>query len=125
MQELVQKCLIETGHVEHAAIFRRQDSSLRVASPGLNLSSVEISYLVSLFDDLPECREEGVSFGGTTYRTIRADKLSIYSVNNEAGLVLVKTKTLIIFATWNNSHYASVCIESAENVGSYFKEKGK
>ena len=125
MQDLVQKCLIETGHVEYAAIFRRQDSSLRVASPGLNLSSDEICYLVSLFDDLPDCREEGVTFGGTTYRTTRADKLSIYSVNKGAGLVLVKTKTLIIFASWTNSHYASVCIESAESVGSYFKEKGK
>ncbi|KAI6654865.1 Profilin-4-like [Oopsacas minuta] len=123
--ELIQKRLIDTNHVEHAAIFRRQDSSLRVASLGFNLSSDDITYLVSLFEDLPRCREDGVIFGGVTYRAIRADKFSIYLVNKRDGLVLVKTKTLIIFTTWNNTQYASVCIESAENLGSYFKEKGK
>ena len=125
IQDLLQKRLIETGHVEHAALFRRQDSSLRVASLGLSLTPEEIAYLVSLFDDLPACREEGVVYADNTYLTMRADKYSIYSVYEGAGVVLVRTKTLIVFATWSSSQLASVCIESAENIGSYFKEKGK
>ena len=125
IQDLVQRRLIDTGHVEHAAIFRRQDSSLRVASIGLSLTPDEIAYFVSLFEDLPACREEGVSYAGNSYLTMRADKYSIYSVYKGAGVVLVKTKTLIVFAVWNTSQLPSVCIESAENMGSYFKEKGK
>ena len=125
IQDLIQKRLVDTGHVEHAALFRRQDSSLRVASLGLSFTPDEISYFVSLFEDLPASREEGVSYAGNTYHTVRADKYSIYSVYKGAGVVLVKTKTLIVFASWNSSQHPSVCIESAENMGSYFKEKGK
>lgn len=125
LQNLIQKRVIETGHVEHAAIFRRQDHSLRVASAGLTVSADEIASFVALFDELANCREEGVPFNGSSYRTMRADKHSIYAVLEGAGLVLVRTKTLVIFTTWMSPHFPSVCIEATENLASYFKEKGK
>lgn len=124
-QDLLQKSLIDTGHVEHAAIIRRSDYTLRAASIALNSSQEQIEILVDLFKDLPAFRENGVMFNAQKYKTIRADRFSIYGKSETGGLVLVKTKSYIIFASYAKPQYASVCVEATESLGSYFKEKEK
>ncbi|XP_065648613.1 profilin-4-like [Hydra vulgaris] len=122
---LLQKCLIETGNVEHCAIFRRKDSKLLAHSPSFLISRNEIEYFRDLYNNVLETRSNGILFRSEQYITVRADKYSIYSKrNNVEGLIMTRTASVIIIATYAKGMYASVCVEAVEKLGDYFREKG-
>ena len=59
---------------------------------------------------------------------MRSDKNSIYAraeSGDEGGVVIVKTNTLVIIATFANNMYPSICVEAVENLADYFRDKGK
>ncbi|XP_033100453.1 profilin-4-like [Anneissia japonica] len=125
LQNLLHDALIGTGHVEHCAIIRRKDTSLRASSAGFTLHNDQMQRLVTAFKDPPRTREEGLFYNNKLYKCVRADKSSIYAKCDKSGLVLVKTATLIIFGTYNPNMFPSVCVEAIEKLADYFKEKDK
>lgn len=129
LQSLVQDGLISTGHIEHAAIIRRKDSSLRASSTNFTLDPDELSYIVKLFREPTVLRSDGFNLTstGTDYQCLRSDKNSVYARNeNDAGgVIIVKTNTLVIIATYTSNMYPSICVEAVENLADYFRDKGK
>ena len=130
LQGLLQDGLIASGHVEHAAIIRRKDSSLRASSVGFLLDPEEISYIVKLFREPTVLRNEGFQLTSTgyEYQCLRSDKNSIYGRVVEGpggGAILVKTSTLVILATYTSNMFPSVCVETCETFADYFRDKGK
>ena len=59
LQSLVQDGLLSTSHVEHAAIIRRKDSSLRASSSGFILDAEELSFIIKLVREPTMLRSEG------------------------------------------------------------------
>ena len=129
LQSLLQDSLLCTGHVEHAAIIRRKDSSLRASSVGLFLVPEELSSIVKMFRDPASYRSEGFSLTSTgkDYDCLRADKDSIYGKTKDgtSGIILAKTVTFVILATFSFEMHPSICIETVETFAEYFRDKDK
>ena len=125
LQSLLDDTLTATRNVENSAIFRRKDVKLRANSPGFNLSHKEMEELTALFLNCSETRTSGINFKDVFYKTIRADKYSIYAKRNKEGMVLIRTATLIILAMYSADMHCSICVEAAEKLGDYLREKGK
>ncbi|KAK3763345.1 hypothetical protein RRG08_021166 [Elysia crispata] len=125
LSNLLQDALICTDHVQQCAIIRRKDGNVRASSVGFNLYPDQVALLLDAFKNPPQTREEGIYFDDKQYKCVRADKTSIYAKCNKRGLVLVKTMTLLIIATYTESMFPSVCVEAVEKLADYFKEKGK
>ena len=129
LQSLLQDGLISTGHVEHAAIIRRKDSSLRASSVGFMLDPEELSMIVKLFREPTILRSDGFNLGSTglEYQCLRSDKNSIYgrAEGSTGGVIIAKTNTLVIIGTYTPSMFPSICVETIENFADYFRDKGK
>lgn len=125
LQNLLHDALISTEHVQQCAIVRRKDCSIRASSVGFNLYQDQVQLLLDAFKNPPQTREEGIYFDDRQYKCVRADKTSIYGKCENRGLILVKTLTLLLIATYTDSMYPSVCVEAVEKLADYFKEKGK
>ncbi|XP_052241510.1 profilin-4-like isoform X2 [Dreissena polymorpha] len=125
LQNLLHDALISTEHVQQCAIVRRKDCSVRASSVGFNLYQDQVQVLLDAFKNPPQTREEGIYFDDRQFKCVRADKTSIYGKCENRGLILVKTLTLLVIATYSDSMYPSVCVEAVEKLADYFKEKGK
>ncbi|XP_013421902.1 profilin-4 [Lingula anatina] len=125
LQNLLHDALISTAHVAQCAIVRRKDCSVSACSVGFTLYTDQIQMLLDAFKNPPQTREEGLYFEDKQYKCVRADKNSIYAKSARKGLVLVKTTTLLLVATYTDNMYPSVCVEATEKLADYFKDKGK
>ncbi|ESO94843.1 hypothetical protein LOTGIDRAFT_189091 [Lottia gigantea] len=125
LQNLLHDALISTDNVQQCAIIRRKDLSIRASSVGFHLYPDQVQLLLDSFRNPPQTREEGIYFDDRQYKCVRADKNSIYGKCDDRGLILVRTVTLLIVATYTESMYPSVCVEAVEKLADYFKEKGK
>ncbi|XP_064617120.1 profilin-4-like isoform X2 [Liolophura sinensis] len=125
LQNLIHDALISTGHVQHCALVRRKDCSIQATSVGFSLNAEQLHMLLDAFRTPPQTREEGIFFEDKLYKCVRADKSSIYAKQQSKGLVLVKTNTLLVVATYSENMYPSVCVEAVEKLADYFREKGK
>ncbi|XP_076445748.1 profilin-4-like isoform X1 [Babylonia areolata] len=125
LQNLLHDALIASENVQQCAIIRRKDCLVRAASVGFNLYQDQVQMLLDAFKNPPQTREEGIYFDDRQFKCVRADKNSIYSKCGKRGLVLVKTITLLLVATYTESMFPSVCVEAVEKLADYFKEKGK
>ncbi|XP_067945616.1 profilin-4-like isoform X1 [Watersipora subatra] len=125
LQSLIHDALIGTGHVSQCAILKRKDGLIRASSVGFQLSNEQTQMIINAFKNPAATREEGLYYDDNQYKCVRSDKNSIYSKCGSKGLILVRTHTLVIAATYTTSMYPSVCVEAVERLADYFKEKGK
>ncbi|XP_073424427.1 profilin-4 isoform X2 [Dendrobates tinctorius] len=79
--------------------------------------------IIDAFKKSPDLRREGFHFGDKIYQCVRADKNSIYAKCDNDGVIMVKTKSNILLATYRDGMYPSVCVEATEKLGCYFHEK--
>ncbi|XP_043918702.1 profilin-4 isoform X2 [Protopterus annectens] len=123
LQNLLKEVLTGTKHVESAAVIHLKDGVVLAATPGFYLQDIQT--VIDAFKNPRMTRTEGLYFQDKSYKCVRADEKSIYSKNNDHGLVIVKTISYLIAATYREGMYPSVCVEAVEKLGDYFKEKGK
>ncbi|XP_025097151.1 profilin-4-like isoform X2 [Pomacea canaliculata] len=125
LQNLLHDALIATENVQQCAIIRRKDNMVRASSVGFNPYQDQIQMLQDAFKNPPQTREEGLYFDDKQYKCVRADKNSIYAKCGKKGLILVKTLSLLLVATYTENMFPGVCVEAVEKLADYFKEKGK
>ncbi|KAL9968855.1 hypothetical protein ACROYT_G020996 [Oculina patagonica] len=125
LQSLLHDSLIATGHVQHCAIIRRKDTSLRASTVGFSPSLDNIHALVHSFTNSSQARREGLKFQDTVYECVRADRFSVYAKHENNGIILVRTATLLLVATYTPEMSPSICVEAVEKLADYFREKGK
>ncbi|KAG8445728.1 hypothetical protein GDO86_010494 [Hymenochirus boettgeri] len=123
IQNLLYDSLIKTQHVEAAALIRIKEGIAFTSPPRFNVPAQIIQTVVDAFKNPSAIRKEGLHVWDRSYQCVRADKNSIYAKCEEGGLVLVKTKSNILLATYREGMYPSVCVEAAEKLGSYFRER--
>ncbi|XP_067840612.1 profilin-4 isoform X2 [Heptranchias perlo] len=124
-QNLLTESLLATNHVQDCAILKLKSASVLTASKGFRLEPQETQALLNAFKQPGNIREDGLYFKNINYKCVRADKNSVYGKYNDKGLVMVKTGSYIICATYTKGMYPSVCVEAVEKFGDYFKAKGK
>eukprot|EP00794_Sanderia_malayensis_P000428 gene428-1069_t len=125
LQSLLQDSLIATGNVEHCAIIRRKDSSLRASSVGFSITPGEIEDFIEAFKHPTQTREDGLTLNNIRYKCVRADKFSIYGKKDTCGVVLVKTATLILLGSYGNNMFPSICVEAMEKLEKKENKFGK
>nr|XP_034331854.1 profilin-4 isoform X1 [Crassostrea gigas] len=102
-----------------------QGCNVRASSVGFKLHHDQVQMMLDAFKNPPQTREEGIYFDDQQYKCVRADKNSIYGKCDKRGLILVKTQSMLIVATYTENMFPSVCVEAVEKLADYFKEKGK
>ncbi|XP_034153258.1 profilin-4 isoform X2 [Esox lucius] len=122
---LINDCLIDTKHVESAAILVAKTATVTAASARFQVLPSQAQMFVDAFKNTTLTRERGFHFQDKAYACVRADRNSIYCKYATRGLIMVKTALYIIVATYNDSMYPSVCVEAVEKLAVYLKEKGK
>ncbi|XP_052001179.1 profilin-4 [Xyrauchen texanus] len=122
---LLDNCLIDTKHVECAAILVSRSGDITAASKNFTLSPEEAQMFVDAFNHVNITRQRGLSFQNKLYNCVRADKLSIYSKYEGHGLILARTSLYVIIATYSRSMYPSICVEAVEKLADYLREKEK
>ncbi|XP_069461964.1 profilin-4 [Ambystoma mexicanum] len=125
LQSLLYESLILTKHVENAALLRIKDTKVAASTPGFNVQPQQAHMLIDAFKNSSLTRKEGLYFQNLGYKCVRADAQSIYGKYMDQGLVVVKTKTYVLVATYREGMFPSVCVEAVEKLGDYFKTKGK
>ncbi|CAH3161572.1 unnamed protein product [Porites evermanni] len=95
LQSLLHDSLIATGHIQHCAIIRRKDTSLRASTVGFSPSLDNIHALVHCFTNSSLARREGLKFQDTVYECVRADRFSVYAKKAKIKIA-VKTIPKII-----------------------------
>nr|XP_034331859.1 profilin-4-like isoform X2 [Crassostrea gigas] len=123
LQNLLHDSLIATDNVHHCAIIRRKDCNVRASSVGFNLDQVKM--MLDASESPSQAWENGIYFDDQQYTCDRADNNSIYGKCDKGGLILVKTQSMLIVATYTEFMLPSVCEEAVEKLADYFKEKGK
>ncbi|XP_078502888.1 profilin-4 [Lissotriton helveticus] len=125
LQTLLNETLIQTKHVENAAILNIKDAKVAASTAGFNVSPQLSHILIDAFKNPSLTRKEGLYFQDVGYKCVRADEYSIYAKNGDQGLIVVKTNTYILVATYREGMFPSLCVETVEKLGDYFKTKGK
>ncbi|XP_062815813.1 profilin-4 [Anolis carolinensis] len=123
-QSLLIEGLTSTKHVAHAAIIKIDDGSILASTPGFGIQSQAQTFIQAFLQDLLEIRREGLYFKDHYYKCVRADDNAIYLKGKDYGLILVKTRSLVLVGTYCQGMYPSVCVEALEKLADYFREKG-
>ncbi|XP_056623503.1 profilin-4 isoform X2 [Triplophysa dalaica] len=114
---LLQKCLLDTKHVECAAMIVAKSVEVTAASENFSIRPEQAEVFVDAFDHVTVTRQRGLHFKSKLYTCVRADKHSIYSKYEGRGLILVRTALFVIVATYSQNMYPSICVEAVEKLG--------
>ncbi|XP_026141931.1 profilin-4-like [Carassius auratus] len=121
--KLLEGSLIDTKHVESAAIFVARTGDVRAAS-NFTVCPEQTRTFLDAFKQVNVTRQRGLDFRSKHYTCVRADKHSIYTKCEGHGLILVRTALYVIVATYSQSMYPSICVEAVEKLAEYLREKG-
>uniref|UniRef100_A0A8C1WDM3 Profilin n=1 Tax=Cyprinus carpio TaxID=7962 RepID=A0A8C1WDM3_CYPCA len=116
--KLLEGCLIDTKHVESAAIFVAKTGEVTAVCPE------QTQTFLDAFKQVNVTRQKGLAFRSKHYSCVRADKHSIYTKCEGHGLILVRTALYVIVATYSQSMYPSICVEAVEKLAEFLREKG-
>uniref|UniRef100_A0A671MZ60 Profilin n=1 Tax=Sinocyclocheilus anshuiensis TaxID=1608454 RepID=A0A671MZ60_9TELE len=121
--KLLEGCLIDTKHVESAAIFvaKTGDVTFNLFK---QVCPEQTQMLLDAFKHVNVTRQGGLDFRSKHYTCVRADKHFIYTKYEGHGLILVRTALYVIVATYSQSMYPSICVEAVEKLAEYLREKG-
>uniref|UniRef100_A0A8C4XLC6 Profilin family member 4 n=1 Tax=Falco tinnunculus TaxID=100819 RepID=A0A8C4XLC6_FALTI len=78
--------------------------------------SSALNLIYTFYKNLLQVRRGGLCFKEAYYKCVHADEHSMYLQNVYGGLIVVKTKTFILLATYRAGMYPSVCVEAAEKL---------
>ncbi|XP_075450965.1 profilin-4 [Ascaphus truei] len=123
IQTFLYDCLIRTQHVESASLIKIKQGIVFTSPPRFHMQLPLPEVIIDAFENTPVIRRDGLHFRGKNYKCVRADENSIYAKCGEEGVVLVKTQRYILLATYREGMYPSVCVEAAEKLGSFLREK--
>ncbi|KAM6466509.1 profilin-4 [Liasis olivaceus] len=123
-QSLLLEGLIRTKHVASAALIKISDMSVMTTTPGFNIQSSAATFVQAFYNNMFVIRKEGLYFKDKFYKCFRADDNSIYLKAKDDGVILVKTRSFILVATYSQGMYPSVCVESVEKLADYLRGKG-
>ncbi|KAM9561995.1 LOW QUALITY PROTEIN: profilin-4, partial [Guaruba guarouba] len=109
-------CSIRSKHVENAAIINIKERQVCATTFGFNVPPENALNLIYAFcKNLLKVRRGGLWFKDKHYKCVHVDEHSIYLQN----LIVVKTKTFILVATYKAGMYPSVCMEAVEKLAGW------
>lgn len=121
-QAYVDTSLVGTGHVDKAAIFNTEGTSVWATSSGFTLTPQEMQDVVGAFKDTSNPKKvqmSGIHIAGQKYFVIKADDGSIYGKQGREGVVIVKTKQALLITHYPESVQPGNATNTVEKLGAY------
>jgi len=121
-QAYVDTSLLGTGHVNHAAIFNAEGTSVWATSDGFNVTPAELQEVVGAFADTSvpkKVQSTGLHIAGEKYIVIKADETSLYGKKGKVGVIIVKTKQALLITTYPETVQAGTAANTVEKLGAY------
>lgn len=89
------------------------------------VSDSEIRSISEAFKDANKAREAPLTLAGEKYEVIRADAVAIYARNGSSGVIIGRTASNFVLATYAPGMYPAICVEAVEKISEYFRQKGQ
>jgi len=124
-QAYVDTSLVGSGHVDKAAIFDSEGTSVWATSPGFTVSPTEMKILVSSFKQgandggVKEVQANGFHVGGEKFVALKSDESRLYGKKGKEGIILVKTKQALLIAHYPETVQPGVATNTVETLGDY------
>jgi len=121
-QAYVDTSLVGTGHVDKAAIFNSEGTSVWATSAGFTLTPQEMQEVVGAFKDNSQPKKvqmNGIHIAGQKYFVLKADDGSIYGKQGREGIVIVKTKQALLITHYPESVQPGNATNTVEKLGAY------
>ncbi|MCJ1343136.1 profilin, required for normal timing of actin polymerization in response to thermal stress [Peltigera leucophlebia] len=123
----VDTSLVATGHLDKAAIFNVEGTSVWAASPGFIVSPEEIKEVVDSYADKGDPKKvqsSGFYIAGQRYVTIKAEDRSLYGKKGKEGVVVVKTHQAILVAHYPETTQPGTAANTVEQLADYLVSVG-
>ncbi|EAS30150.3 profilin-1B [Coccidioides immitis RS] len=123
-QAYVDTSLVGSGHIDKAAIFDNQGTSVWATSAGFSVSPAEVKVIVDSFnpvsgDAIKEVQSGGFFVGGDKYVALRSDESRLYGKKGKEGVVIVKTKKALLIAHYPETVQPGAATNTVETLGDY------
>jgi profilin len=121
-QAYVDQSLVGTGHVDKAAIFNAEGTSVWASSAGFNVTPQEIQEVVGAYKDNStpkKVQSTGLHIAGQKYIVIKADDTSLYGKKGREGVVIVKTKQALLITHYPETIQPGTAANTVEKLGAY------
>ncbi|KAG9772073.1 hypothetical protein KCU88_g6221, partial [Aureobasidium melanogenum] len=119
--------LIGTGHVDQAAIFNAEGTSVWATSPNFNITPQELQEVVGAYKDTSvpkQVQTKGLHIAGKKYFVIKADDTSLYGKLGREGVVIVKTKQALLITHYPETVQPGTAANTVEKLGAYLVSVG-
>ncbi|KAK2759977.1 profilin, required for normal timing of actin polymerization in response to thermal stress [Arachnomyces sp. PD_36] len=126
-QAYVDTSLVGTGHIDKAAIFNSEGTSVWATTPGFTVSPSEISEVVGSFSDnsdVKKVQSEGFHIGGEKFVALKAEDRSLYGKKGKEGVVIVRTSQTLIVAHYPETVQPGNAANTVESLADYLTKAG-
>ncbi|KIW66724.1 hypothetical protein PV04_06027 [Phialophora macrospora] len=121
-QAYVDTSLLGTGHVDRAAIFNAEGTSVWATSPNFQVTPAELQEIVGAYKDTSvpkKVQSTGLHIAGQKYIVIKADETSLYGKKGREGVVIVKTKQALLITCYPATVQPGTAANTVEKLGAY------
>jgi len=121
-QAYVDTSLLGTTHVDRAAIFNAEGTSVWATSPSFNVTPKELQEIVGAYKDTTvpkKVQATGLHIAGQKYIVIKADETSLYGKKGREGVVIVKTKQALLITHYPETVQPGTAANTVEKLGAY------
>jgi profilin len=126
-QTYIDKTLLESGHLDQAAIVSLDGSSTWATSSGFTISPEEgkaIAAVLTTKEAKDSAFAEGFHVSGQRYVATKAEDRSLYGRQGRTGIAIAKTAQTIIIGHYGEQHTAGNAANVVEKLADYLIGQG-
>lgn len=115
-QEYVDTEIVGSGNLRHGAVITVSDGTNCGQSSGFRVVQNEGAAIAALFTNPSKALTQGVTVAGVKYAAHKGEERSIYATKRDTGVVLVKTKTLILIGYHEKGQHPAAAAATMEKL---------
>ncbi|KAL1866113.1 hypothetical protein VTK73DRAFT_4906 [Phialemonium thermophilum] len=127
-QAYVDSSLVGSGHIDKAAIISAAGDSTWASTPGFEVKPEEQKALVAILNNtgnaIDKAHSDGIYVNGIRFVVTKIEDRSIYGRQGRTGIVVVKTKQLILVGYYGDGKVAGNATQTVEALADYLINAG-
>ncbi|KAI1210023.1 Profilin/allergen [Annulohypoxylon truncatum] len=127
-QAYVDSSLVNSGHLDKAAIISAAGDSVWATSAGFTVQPAEMKNLAEIVSGskaaVDKAYADGLHVGGERYVATKIEDRSVYARQGRTGVVVVKTKQAILIGHYGETHIAGNAAQTTEALADYLIKVG-
>lgn len=111
--------LLQTGHVEKAAVCGLDDGGVWTRSPDFNVGPGEVKMIISAFRNPEPLRSNGILLGGVKYLYLQSDDSQMQGKKGSSGVSIARSNKCVIIGTYKDGQQPGNCRLQVERIRDY------